>query len=66
MTQANAELKEQVEELYDYICNEENGNAWEQDFMLSIWKQFIDQGRSLSAKQIEKIEELYDATFDEG
>ena len=59
MTTPNDELQSEVQELYDYLCNENLGNAWEQDFMLSIWKQFIEQGGSLSVKQVKKVEELY-------
>lgn len=62
----NADLEEQVEQLYDHLCNNEHGNAWEQDFLTDIYKRFIEQSMSLTEKQVEKIEELHAKHFPDG
>lgn len=42
------------------LCDNHNLSAWEHDFISSIKKQFIDEGKFLSKKQEEKLSDLWE------
>ena len=56
---ANDELADELKELELMRLDGDLNNEWEYNFIESVYAQFT-AGRSLSAVQVEKIEEIYD------
>jgi len=54
-----------VEMLDDCESRDDNMNDWESDFCESIREQ-LDNGRSLSTKQVEMLEKIWDRLTERG
>ena len=56
---------ETLQLLEDCERREERLNAWEHDFLVSVRAQ-LEAGRSLSKKQLERLDEIWDRATERG